>query len=179
MQPGQVVVLAVLLYAVVLGWSVTHGHSAGLPLYVLAAVIPICLLAGSIAQVMNAAGAVEALNVIAIALSLAALPSHPSLWREQMQADLSKTRLVQPVAAGDLLSWRGWLKLVDRIGARRASLLYFAVYAISIAAALAGTFAGPSDRTIYTTLAALSPTLFAVMSTIWIYRGARALVPGA
>ena len=52
----------------------------------------------------------------AIALSLAALPGHPSLWEEQMKADLARMRLVHPLRAGDLLSWRGWLKLVDRIG---------------------------------------------------------------
>jgi hypothetical protein len=180
MQPGQILVLVVLLFALVLGWSVSHGHSAGIPLYVLALVIPVALLAGAAAQLLNADAAVEAFNVIAIAFALAVLPSHPSLWQEQMQADLRRMRLVQPLDGRDLLSWRGWLKLVDRAGARRAALAYFAIYVVAIAAALGSTFVGPtSDRTIYTTLAVLAPALFAVLSTIWIYQGARRLVPGA
>ena len=179
MQPGQIFVLVVLLFALVLGWSLSHGHSAGVPLYALALVIPLALLAGSVAQLVGVLAVVEALNVVAIALALAALPSHPSLWHEQMQADLKKIRLIQPVAGRDLLSWSGWLKLVDRVGARRATLLYFALYAIAIAAALLATFGAPSERTIYTTLAVLAPAVFGLMSTMWIYRGARALVPGA
>jgi len=180
MQPGQILVLVVLLFALVLGWSISHGHSAGIPLYVLALVIPVALLGGAIAQFLNADAAVESLNVIAIALSLAALPSHSSLWQEQMQADLRRMRLVHPLRGRDLLSWRGWLKLVDRAGARRAALLYFGIYVVAIGAALGSTFVGPtSDRTIYTTLAVLAPALFAVLSTVWIYQGARRLVPGA
>ena len=46
-----------------------------------------------------------------------------------------------------MLSWSGWLKLVDRVGAPRAALLYFALYAIAIAAALLATFGAPSERT--------------------------------
>ena len=180
MQPGQILVLLVLLFAIVLGWSLSRGRTAGVPLYAVAVVIPLCLLAGAVAQLLRAAGAVEALNVIAIALSLAALPAHSSLWREQMEADLRKTRLVQPLQPADLLSWRGWLKLVDRIGARRAALVYFGIYAVAVGAALAATLADPAaDRTIYTTIAALAPVVFAIMSTMWVYRGARELVPGA
>ena len=104
MQPGQILVLVVLLFALVLGWSISHGHSAGIPLYVLALVIPVALLGGAIAQFLNADAAVESLNVIAIALSLAALPSHSSLWQEQMQADLRQIKLVQPLHGRDLLS---------------------------------------------------------------------------
>ena len=179
MQPGQILVLIVLVFALVLGWSLSHGHTAGVPLYALALVIPLALLAGGIAQLAGLDSVVEALNVIAIALSLAALPSHPSLWHEQMQADLRRIRLVQPIAARDLTSWRGWLKLVDRIGARWAALLYLGLYAVAIGTALVATFGAPSDRTVYTTLAVLAPAAFGLLSTMWIYRGARALVPGA
>ena len=180
MQPGQIIVLLVLLFALFLGWSLSHGRSAGVPLYLLAIGIPIALLAGGVAQVLNADAAVEALNVVAIALSLAALPSQPSLWHEQMQADLARIRLVHPLRPRDLTSWQAWLKLVDRIGAGPAALIYFGIYAVAIAIALAATFAGrSSDRTIYTLLATLAPVLFAVLSTAWIYRGARRLVPGA
>jgi hypothetical protein len=180
MQPAQIFVLAVLLFALVLGWSLSHGHTAGVSLYLLALVIPLSLLAGSVAQLAGVNGAVEALNVIAIALSLAALPSHPTLWEEQMRVDLRKTRLVQPVSAGDLVSWRAWLKLVDRVGARRAQLLYLGLYAVAILAALAASVVGaPGDRTIYTTLAVLAPAVFGLLSAMWVYRGARALVPGA
>jgi hypothetical protein len=180
MQPQQIFVLAVLLFAVFLAWSLSRGHTVGVPLYVLSIVIAAALLAGSIAQLLNVDTVVEALNVTAIALALAALPAHPTLWQEQMEADLRRIRLVQPLRAGDLLSWRGWLKLVDRIGARRAAFVYFSMFAIAIGAALVATSAVHSaDRTIYTTLAALAPALFAVLSTMWIYRGARRLVPGA
>jgi uncharacterized membrane protein len=80
----------------------------------------------------------------------------------------------------DLLSWRAWLKLVDRVGARWAALLYFAVYMVAITAAITITFVDSStDRTIYTILPATAPALFAVLSTAWIYKSARHLVPGA
>lgn len=180
MQPGQIFALIMLLFALVLGWSLSRGHSIGVPLYALSIVIVIALIAGSIAQLLDARSAVEALNVTAIALALAALPAHPTLWQEQMQADLQRIRLVQPLRPRDLLSWRAWLKLVDRIGARWAALLYFAVYLAAIAAAVTITFVDSSaDRSIYTILPALAPALFAVLSTAWIYQGARRLVPGA
>jgi hypothetical protein len=180
MQPGQIFVLIVLVFALFLAWSLSRGHTVGVPLYGLAPAIAAALLVGSVAQLLNADGVVEALNMTAIALALAALPAHPTLWEEQMQADLRRMRLVQPLRPGDLLSWRGWLKLVDRIGARRAALVYFGIQLIAIAAALAATYAAPgSDRPLYTTFAVLAPALFAVLTTTWVYRGARRLVPGA
>jgi hypothetical protein len=179
MQPGQIVVLLVLVFAIFLAWSLSRGRTAGVPLYAVSAAVVATLVAGGVAQLLNAEGAIEALNVTAIALSLAALPSHPVLWEEQMKADLQRIRLVQALRPGDLLSWRGWLKLVDRIGARRAAIVYLAIYAVAIAIALGATLGAPSDRTIYTTLASLAPAVFAVMSTTWIYRGARRLIPGA
>jgi ABC-type Na+ efflux pump permease subunit len=180
MLPGQIMVLLVLVFAVLLAWSYSRGRTLGVRLYAITVVIAASLLGGSIAQLLNAEGAVEALNVTAIALSLAALASHPSLWEEEMQGDLRRIRLVQPVRARDLLSWRGWLKLVDRIGAKRAALAYLGIFALAIAAALGATLgAESSDRTIYTTLASLTPAGFAVLSGMRIYRGARRLVPGA
>ncbi len=180
MQPSQVFALIMLLFALVLGWSLSRGHSIGVPLYVLSIVIAIALIAGSIAQLLDARSVVEALNVTAIALALAALPAHPTLWQDQMRADLQRIRLVQPLRLRDLLSWRAWLKLVDRVGARWAALLYFAVYLIAITAAITITFVDSSaDRTIYTILPAAAPALFAVLSTAWIYKSARHLVPGA
>jgi hypothetical protein len=179
MQPGQIFILLVLIFSIFLAWTLSRGRTAGVPLYGICVVIAATLVAGSIAQVLNAQGATEALNVTAIALSLAALPSHPVVWEEQMRADLQRMRLVHPLRASDLLSWRGWLKLVDRIGARRAAIVYLAIYAFAIAIALAATLGAPADQTIYTTLASLAPAVFAVMSTTWIYRGARRLVPGA
>ncbi len=180
MQPGQILVLLVLVFAIFLAWSLSRGRTAGVPLYALCVVIAASLLGGSIAQLLNAEGAVEALNVTAIALSLAALPSHSTLWEEQMRADLRRIKLVQTLHARDLLSWRGWLKLVDRIGARRAAAVYLGIYVVALGAALGATIVGHSvERTIYTTLAGLVPAVFAVLSTTWIYRGARRLVPGA
>ena len=179
MQPGQIVVLVVLGYAIFLAWSLSRGRTAGVPLYGLAVVIGLSLVVGAVAQVLSAEGAIEALNMTAIALSLAALPSHPSLWEEQMKADLQRIRLVQPLRPSDLLSWRGWLKLVDRIGAKRAALVYVALFGVAIALALAATRGGPADRTVYTIVPALAPAVFAVVSAKWIYQGARRLVPGA
>ena len=180
MQPGQIFALLVLLFALILGWSLSRGHSIGVSLYVLSIIIVIALIASSVAQLLDARSAVEALNVTAIALALAALPAHPTLWQDQMRADLQRIRLVQPLRLQDLLSWRAWLKLVDRIGARWAALLYFTVYVAAITAAVAITLVDSSaDRTIYTILPASAPALFAVLSTAWIYKSARHLVPGA
>ena len=180
MQPGDIFALVVLLFALVLGWSLSRGHSLGIPLYALSVVIAIALLGGSIAELLGADAVTASLNIAAIALALAGLLAHPTLWHEQMQNDLRGTRVVQAYELRDVLSWRGWLKLVDRVGALRAALLYFALQGIAIVAALATTYSVHSaDRTIYTAIAALAPASFAVLTTTWIYRGARQLVPGA
>lgn len=180
MQPGQIVALLVLAFAVFFAWSLSRGRTLGVPLYALAVVIPASLLAGSLAQLLDAKGAIEALNVTAIALSLATLPSDATLWEEQMQADLKRMRLVHPLRSRDLLSWRGWLKLVDRIGARRAAAVYLGIYALAVGAALGTTpTLGSPDGTVYSIVPFLAPTAFALFSANRIYRGARRLVPGA
>lgn len=185
MQPGQIIVLLVLLFSVFLGWVLYRGRTAGVRLYLVAVAVAASLLLGSLAQVLDARGAAEVLNLTAIALSLAALPSHPGLWEDQIRADLERTRLYQRWRAADALSWRGWLKLVDRVGARAAALAYLAVFAVAVLAAVLSALVEPSvgrgssERTSYTVLATLGPTLFAVLSTMWIYRSARRLVPGA
>lgn len=180
MQPGQVVALLVLAFAVFFAWSVSRGRTLGVPLYALSVVIPASLLAGTVAQLFDARGAIEAFNVTAIALSLATLPSDATLWEEELQADLRRMRLVHPLRARDLLSWRGWLKLVDRVGARGAAAVYIGIYAVAVGAAL-GTAVGvgSSDGTIYSIVPFLAPTAFALFSASRIYRGVRRLVPGA
>ena len=184
MQPGQIIILVVLLFSVFLGWMLYRGRTAGIKLYFVAVAVAASLLVGSFAQILDARSVAEVLNLTAIALSLAALPSHPGLWEDQIRADLERTRLYQRWRLADALSWRAWLKLVDRVGARAAALAYLGLFAVAVLAAvvsvlLESSVARGPERTSYAVLATLGPALFAVLSTMWIYRSARRLVPGA
>jgi len=180
MTPGQIIVLGILLFSVFLGWSFSRGRTAGVRLYLLSVTVAISLLAGAVSQLVSAAGAVESLNIIAIALSLAALPSGPTLWEEQIREDLEHTRLYGSLEPADLLSWKAWLKLVDRLGAARAALGYLGIYAAAIlAAALAIWQAGPGGDRGFATVVLLIPAMLAALSAAWLYRAARRLVPGA
>jgi hypothetical protein len=184
MAPDQIVVLLVLLFSVFLGWTLYRGRTAGIRLYLVAATVAASLLLGSLARALDLRAAAEVLIVTAIALSLALLPAHPGIWEDQIRADLERTRVYQRWRAADVLSWRAWLKLVDRVGARSAALAYLGVFFAAIALAFIATSldpraqAGTSDRAAYL-FASLPPALLAVLSTIWIYRSARRLVPGA
>jgi hypothetical protein len=183
MAPDQIIILVVLLFSVFLGWTLYRGRTAGIQLYLIAAIVAASLLLGSLARALDLRAAADVLIVAAIALSLAVLPAHPGIWEDQIRADLERTRVYQRWRLGDALSWRAWLKLVDRIGARSAALAYLGVFLAVIGAFIATSLdsraqPGTSDRAAYL-FASLPPVLLAVLSTIWIYRSARRLVPGA
>jgi hypothetical protein len=180
MRPAQFFILGVLLFSVYLAWSLSRGRTSGVPLYAVSVAVMVALLSAAVVQLVGTSELIEPLNVVAMALSLAALPAGPSLWEEQMAHDLSATRLYRPMQPTDVLSWRAWLKLVDRCGARGASLVYLGVFAVAILAALFAPRVGPSDeQAAFALITVSSPTLFAFLSTIWIYRSARRIVPGA
>jgi hypothetical protein len=181
MNPGQVLILGVLGFSVYLGWRYSRGGGAGsLPLYVVSVVVVLSLLGAAGAEALDLAGAVEALNVTAIALSLAAMTSGPGLWEEAIRGDLQRTRLYHAIRLRDFLSWVGWLKLVDRAGATRAALTYLGIFGIAVASEILvarDRRLASEGQFFYVALAA--PGLFAVLSTIWIHQGARRVIPGA
>ena len=180
MDPGRAVVLAVIAFAIFLGWRFSRGGSGGVPVYVVAAVVLGSLVGAAVAELLQAERAAEALNVVAISLSLAALAGSEGLWVEQMRADLERTRLYHVVHLEDFLSWRGWLKLVDRVGALRGALCYLALFAVAMAmAVLADWYGRPEADRGFAFIALVFPLLFALLSTRWIYHGARRLIPGA
>ncbi len=180
MSPGQILILGVLSFSVYLGWRYSRGGGGAIPLYVVSLSVIGSLFGAAGAETLELAAAVEALTVTAIALSLAALTSGPSLWEEQIGRDLQRTRLYHAIRLRDFLSWGGWLKLVDRAGGARASLAYLGLFAVALTsqAVLArARRVASEEQFLYVALAA--PVLFALVSTLWIYRSARRLIPDA
>jgi len=178
--PTQIIVLVVLCAAVYLCWNLLQGRTGGVPLYAVVLLVPLALLGAALATAAGARSAVETLNVLALALSLAALPASPGLWEREIGADLARTHLYQAVHPRDLLSWRAWLKLVDRQGARRAVLIYLGTYLVLIGLALgAVALPVPTEDRGFGALSLAPPILFALFSALWIYQGTRRLVPGA
>jgi hypothetical protein len=181
MSPGHVLILVTLLLALFLGWSYSRSRPGPVPLYALALAILASLASAAITESMRLPAATEVLNVVAIAFSLAALPSSPSLWEAELQKALQGTRVYRSLAPGDFRSWRGWLKLVDRIGAARAALVYLAPFALALTAeaAVAGSAWPGADTRGFALVALLAPLTFALLSSLWLYRAARHLIPGA
>lgn len=180
MEAGQILILAILLFCVYLGWSLSRGRTGGVRLYVVPCAIGGSLLGAAGAQALGLGAAAEALNSAAIGLSLAALPSGGALWENEMRADLARTRTYQVARPADLLSWSAWLKLVDRVGARTAALGYLGGFAVAIGLALAATLrTRPDLEPGFALIALLAPSLFALLSAWWVYGAARRLVPGA
>ncbi len=178
MTPVQLIVLAVLGFSLYLGWSLSRGRDGGIRLYYVAAAIALSLFGAAAAEGLGIPALVEALNVVALALSLGALPSGPALWEKQVREDLESTRLYRTIQPSDLLSWKAWLKLVDRIGARRAALGYLAVYALALLVALLALLGStPIVDRAFAIAPLILPGLYAVLSTLWLYRAARRLVP--
>lgn len=179
-NPGQILILLVLVFATFLSWSYWRGRKGILRLYIISIVVLIALVSAAASQALQIASVIEPANLIAIAFSVAGCGTNPTLWREEIRADLEQTELLAPLAPGDLFSWKGLLKAVDRIGARLAALAYLALFVAGLVAA--GATVQPTgpvpDRTPF--LLALTPVaLFALLSTWYFYRGARRLVPGA
>jgi hypothetical protein len=180
MTPVQIVVLIVLLFSIFLGWSLSRGQTRGVRLYFVAVVVAASLVGAAASQLLGAPGLVEACTVIALALSLGALPSGPSMWETQMRSDLEATSLYRTIEPTDLLSWKAWLKLVDRIGASRAALGYLGVYLVGVLLAILVllTSTASTDRT-FAIIPLIAPILFAILTTLWVYRAARRLIPGS
>ena len=180
MQPGQVIVLAILALAIYLAWNVFRGRTGGIPLYLVCVAIAASLLGSAAAQLMALAAAIEPLNVLTVSLSLAAMSAPFSLWEQQMARDLQSTRVYGSLRPADLLTWRAMLKLVDRAGARGAALIYLGGFALAVVVALAATVrAQPADAILLVAVTIGVPAAFALLSAFWIYRSARRLVPGA
>ena len=180
MTPVQIVVLIVLLFSVFLGWSLWRGHTRWVRLYLIAAGVPLALIGAALCHALGAPSLVEALNVAALSLSIGALPGSPSMWEDQVRTDLQATRLYRALEPKDVLSWKAWLKVVDRIGAFRGALAYLAIYVVALALALAASFGSPARVDPGFALAPLTaPGLFGSLSTVWLYRAARRLIPGS
>ncbi len=180
MRPVDLATLAILIVSVYFSWRVIKGSLGGVPLYALVIAVPLCLFGVAIAALLEHRPLVELLTVAAVAFSLAVLPASPRLWEDELSADLKRTRVFQVLRAGDVLSWRAWLKLVDRIGAGRAALVFLGLEAVAIACAL------PALLTIsaevppgFALVTLLAPALLAALAAFWLYRAARRLVPGA
>ncbi len=180
MRPVDIATLAILVVAVYLAWRVMKGSLGGIPLYPLVIAIPISLFGVAIAALLRNRPLVEVLTVAAVALSLALLPASPRLWEDELNSDLKRTRVFQVVRAGDALSWRAWLKLVDRIGAGRAALVFLAVDLVAIGCALPALLTLSAEVPPgFALVTLLTPSLFALLGSYWLYRAARRLVPGA
>jgi hypothetical protein len=176
---GQVFIVFILAGAIYLAWSYSRGVTSRVPIYALPVIVTLSLLAAAVAQLLGAAGVVEVLNVAAIAFSLAALATTPRLWRLQVQDDLQRTKVVEAFQPADLLSWRWWLKLVDRVGAGRAALCYLGVLAVAVVIALATLGGVASDERGLAAIPALIVLPFAGLSAFWLYRAAIRLIPDA
>lgn len=180
MQPTQVIVLAVLAFAIYLAWNVFRSRTGGIPLYLVCVAIAASLVGSAAAQLTDLNAAIEPLNVIAVALSLAAMPAPFNLWEQQMARDLQRTRVYGSLRPADLLTWRAMLKLVDRLGARGAALVYLGGFTVALLLPLAATIRSqPADAGLLVAVTIGVPAAFALLSALWVYRGARRLVPGA
>ena len=180
MDVALLFILVILALALVLGWSHWHGASGPVGLYPITAAILLSLCGAALAEAAGLPRHVELLNVSAIALSLAALPSGAALWESQLRRDFERTRVYHAFRPDDWLTWRGWLKLVDRLGARAAALLYLAAFGLGLAAEVAATLPSrPAPDRDLALLALSAPLLFALFSAFWVYRGATRLIPGA
>jgi hypothetical protein len=173
----NVVVLAV---ATFLCWSFWSGKRT-IPLYALALTALVGLLLASLCQLLNISVLVEPANALAIGFSFAGCAAGPSLWRDEMRKDLEKApRLYAPLTTQDLRSWQGMLKLVERMGALKAALVYLAPWVVGLAVLeLTLRPSGPLfDRT-FVWVAHAPIAAFALLSAWYLYRASRRLVPGA
>jgi hypothetical protein len=180
MRPMDLATLGILIVAVYFAWRVMKGSLGGVPLYVLVIAVPLCLFGVALAALVQNRSLVEVLTVAAVAFSLAVLPASPRLWEDELSADLQRTRVFQVIRAGDALSWRAWLKLVDRIGAGRAALVFLGLEVVAIACALPALLAISAEVPPgFALVTLLAPSLLAAFAAFWLYRAARRLVPGA
>jgi hypothetical protein len=97
----------------------------------------------------------------------------------QLRDDWERARVYQSLRASDLVSWRAWLKLVDRLGARGAAVAYFGVFCLGVGLELLALGITQPSTQLFLLLALSAPALFGALSAIWIYRGVRRVMPGA
>jgi hypothetical protein len=180
-EPGRIVVLAVLLFAVYVGWGFMSGRCGRVPAYIVSAIVVLSLFGAAACQLLGLAGASEALDVAWFSMSLAALasPRRPSIWEIQLRDDWDRARVYQPLKPGDFVSWRGWLKVVDRLGARPAALAYLGLVVFGVVCRMAVWSLVRAGFEPFLLLALFAPFLFGVFSTVWLYRGVRHVMPGA
>jgi hypothetical protein len=178
---ARIPVLLVLLFAVYVAWGFMSGRRGRVPAYVVSAIIAISLLGAAAAQLVGLPGASEALDVTWFAMSLAALasPRRPSMWELQLRDDWEHARIYQPLKLADFRSWRGWLKLVDRIGARPAAAVYLGLFVAGLACRAVVWSVARASFEPFLLLALLAPFLFGAFSALWLYRGVRSVMPGA
>jgi hypothetical protein len=178
-DPKNIVILVVIVLATIFCWAFWTGKR-WIRLYFLVLSVLVGLIAAAVSQALNLASVVEPANVVAIAFSFAASAAGPGLWRDEIRQDLERGgRLYSAISPADFLSWWGVLKLVDRLGARGAALAYLVPLVVALGAALVLQPLGVAgDRVPF--LIALSPVaVFSLLSTWYVYRAARRLVPGS
>lgn len=175
-----IAMLVVIGSATIVGWSFWRGHKL-MKLYLLSATVLVGLVLATVAQIVAIDGLAEAANGAAIAFAFAGACTAPSLWRDEIRQDMDRMPgVIGLFEARDFLSWKGFLKLVDRIGARGAALSYLVPFAVLLTLVeLTIRPPGPDfDRGFY--LIAFAPVvIFAFLSAWYVYRAARRLVPGA
>lgn len=179
LNPNTITSLVIVGVASAVAWSLWRGATF-VRLYVLVLLILGGLIVATVSQLLGIAGVAEGASLFVIGFSFAGWASNPDLWRTELRRDLDRTVLYARFRPRDLRSWEAWLKLVDRIGARYAALVYLAVVTmgITIAAATVPAAATGADRT--PMVLALAPVVFFALLSAWhLYRGARRLVPGA
>jgi hypothetical protein len=179
-NPLALLNVAVLGMATFLCWSFWSGKRT-IPLYALSLIALIGLLLAAVTQFLQITTLLEPANALAIGFSFAGCAAGPSLWQDEIRQDLEKApRLYAAFTSRDLLSWRGLLKLVDRMGSLRTALVYLLPWVAGLAA-LETTLrpSGPLfDRT-FVWLAHAPIAAFALLSAWYLYRATRRLVPGA
>jgi len=178
LDPSRIVVIAILVFALYIGWGFMSGRKGRVPVYVVAVIVGVSLIGAALAQLIQQTTAAEVLNVASISLSLAALASPPTLWEVQLRDDWERARVYQSLKASDLVSWRGWLKLVDRFGARGAALAYFGTFGFGVALQLLVWRFTQANSEFFLFVALAAPILFGALSARWIYQGVRRVMPG-
>jgi hypothetical protein len=179
LAPTEIFDLVIIALATIIGYTVWRG--VGLfRLYWLVALLLGALAVATVGQLLQLAPVMEPANLVAIAFSCAGLASSPTLWRDEIRKNMEGLVIYGPFEARDLLSWRAWLRLVDRQGARSAALIYLGIFTIAIAAAASTVQpSNPSGDRMALVLSLAPVAVFAVLSSYYLYRGARRLVPGA
>jgi len=179
MDPSRIPVLVVLAFSLYVGWTYLSGRRGRIPIYAMALTVAVSLVCGAVAQLLHAGLLVEVLNLATISLSLAALASTPALWEVELRRDYDRTRLYQAVTSRDFASWAGWLKIADRVGGAKAALCYVAVFGVGTALQLLAWGLTDPAQELFVLLALLAPLLFAVLSSAWLYRAVRRVMPRA